>query len=120
MNFDSYAAAQKWLRESAADHGGLRAFYATPEYKAAYPAIQAAFDGQQETRGKAAKEFLRLAGYAHGDKVTVRVGSTLFGAVTRKGWIDLESAAPVAHLDAPYIKPGNTKGKRKIAFPVIV
>jgi hypothetical protein len=120
MNFETYAAAQKWVKDRAAEHGGLRAFYATPEYKAAYPAIMAAFDGKQSKRGLAAKDSIRRAGYAHGDAVTVKVGATLFGAVTRKGWIDLDGPAPVAHLDAPYIKPGNTKGARKITFPVIV
>lgn len=118
--FSTYTDATDWVETRAASYGGKRKFFASDEYRAAYPAIQASFEATQKATGNALRDQLKAQGRKHGDKVTVQVGSTLFGPVKRQGWLDLDGDAPAVHLDAPYLKTGAKRAIRTVKDPRII
>tara|TARA_Y100001963_G_C6683088_1_gene400817 strand:- start:406 stop:765 length:360 start_codon:yes stop_codon:yes gene_type:complete len=114
-DFKNYAEAQSWIAAGAAKCGGKNKFLASDEYRAAYPAIRAAYDADKADKGARSIAWIKGQGFAHGDAVKVKVGEHLiFGPIMRSATLDLSGAEPVARLDEAFQR------RRNIKFPKII
>jgi len=99
--FLDYDQARAWMEQKAKEHGGLKAFSATSEYKQVYPEIEAIY--KKETLAASTKA-LQKAGLEYGEEVTYsQLNLLLGGVITAKGKLVERRGKPYVKLDPPVL-----------------
>lgn len=97
--FLDYEQAHAWLQQKAKEHGGLKAFSATPLYKQVYPEIDALY--KKETLAASTKA-LQKASLEYGVEVVYsQLNLLLGGVITAKGELVERRGKPYVRLDPP-------------------
>lgn len=115
--FNSYSEATSWINSKAKEYGSKNKFYASDEYREAYPEIVKAFKMKNASVADAITKRVIAAGYKEGDKVMAVVAQHLiFGNIYRKGTLCFKDGVKVI-LDESYVAPGKKRGIRTIKSP---
>jgi hypothetical protein len=100
LDFADYSEALQWVKLKAKSFKSINEFYASDEYKAAYPLIRKMYEVEQSAFAKKGMDELKKAGLKIGDKVAYDFVSPYFNVEAYTGKIVDKMGIPYVQLDA--------------------
>lgn len=100
LNFADYSEVLQWVEQKAKNFKSVNAFYASDEYKSAYPLIRKMYEVEQAAFAKKGMNALKKAGLNIGDKVAYDYVSPYFYVEKYTGIIIEKMGIPYVQLDA--------------------
>jgi hypothetical protein len=97
--FVDYDDVLAWIEERAPTYGGKRPFSASPEYKAAYPAIEALYQEQRRLSNQKVLSDFAKAGLSEGDRVDHRSIGAFMSEMHMTGTVTLVRGVPHVKVD---------------------
>jgi hypothetical protein len=99
FNFTSYADAQVWMNENSKKFKNQNDFYASDEYKSAYPIIQQLYKVEQKSYAAKAQQAMVEANVKFGDKVNYDYITPFLQSEKYSGTIIERNGIPFVKLD---------------------
>ena len=99
FNFTSYADAQLWMNENSKKFKNQNEFYASDEYRLAYPIIQQLYKLEQKSYAAKAQEAMIEANVKFGDKVNYDYITPFLQSEKYSGTIIERNGVPFVKLD---------------------
>lgn len=99
FNFTSYADAQVWMNENSKKFKNQNDFYASDEYKSAYPIIQQLYKVEQKSYAAKAQQAMVEANVKFGDKVNYDYITPFLQSEKYSGTIIERDGIPYVKLD---------------------
>ena len=100
LDFSDYSEALQWIKLKAKGFKSAKEFYASEEYKSAYPLIRKMYEVEQAAFAKKGMEELQKAGLKIGDKVAYDFVSPFFNVEAYTGKIIERMGIPYVKLDS--------------------